>query len=89
MSALHDRSRIIHSADLAWNGTLNGITATLSSGTVPDDGIPATPEVDFEEFLVEEIRAKLDELPPLTADKNGDTNGVDIDLLGILEEVAA
>lgn len=89
MSALHDRGKIIHSADLAWKGTLRGITATLSSEAVGDDGIPATPEVNFEEFLVEEIRGKLRELPPLTVDRNGETDEVDVDLLGILENVAA
>jgi hypothetical protein len=56
---------------------------------VPDDGIPASPEGDFEVFLIEEIRVKLDELPPLTVDKNGDTNNVHVDLFETLEEAAA
>lgn len=72
VTALRERDKVIRVANMVWNSTLAQITASLCEQESP-------PEVDqiseqeelLDAFTIEQVRATLRRLPPITTDNNG------------------
>ena len=68
-AALHERAKVIRAANAVWTKTLDEITAALC-GKAPNGFAEVTEDEDFDVFSLDEVRAKLKDLPPIITDKN-------------------
>jgi type I restriction enzyme S subunit len=76
VTALRERDKVIRAANIVWDSTLSKITASLCEQEIePPANKTSEQEGLLDAFTIEEVRATLKGLPPITTDKNSNGNG--------------